>query len=228
MPLRVLTWNLFHGRAVPESAALAAAPSSPRAIAGWEWDVALLQEVPPWWPPALGRAAGASARMALTSRNALLPHPARGRRAAPGPHEVRTAAAATRSSCAARRSREHRVQRLRALARATGRARRAARGRHVGREPPRAGRTSTSARRRDLDRAAAVTTFWAGGRADGARRRPERCTAPDAFRATATSAVITSTTCSAAACAPSARRAPCPTRALSDHAPVEIVVAPGR
>ena len=27
------------------------------ALAGWEWDVALLQEVPPWWPPALARAA---------------------------------------------------------------------------------------------------------------------------------------------------------------------------
>jgi endonuclease/exonuclease/phosphatase family metal-dependent hydrolase len=44
-----------------------------RALAGWSWDVALLQEVPPWWPPRLGAAAGASARMALTSRNALLP-----------------------------------------------------------------------------------------------------------------------------------------------------------
>ena len=57
--MRVLTWNLFHGRAVPD------APRSLRAefaaaIAGWSWDVALLQEVPPWWPPELGRAAGAS------------------------------------------------------------------------------------------------------------------------------------------------------------------------
>ena len=43
------------------------------AIAGWEWDVALLQEVPPWWPPLLGRAAGASGRMVRTSRNAGLP-----------------------------------------------------------------------------------------------------------------------------------------------------------
>ena len=41
-------------------------------IAGWDWDVALLQEVPPWWPPALARAAGADERMALTSRNELL------------------------------------------------------------------------------------------------------------------------------------------------------------
>ena len=39
-------------------------------LAGWEWDVALLQEVPPWWPVPLGRTCRASARMALTSRNA--------------------------------------------------------------------------------------------------------------------------------------------------------------
>ncbi len=39
------------------------------ALAGWEWDVALLQEVPPWWPPLLGAACGASARWVLTSRN---------------------------------------------------------------------------------------------------------------------------------------------------------------
>ena len=44
-----------------------------RALAGWSWDVALLQEVPPWWPPRLGAATGASARMALTSRNSFLP-----------------------------------------------------------------------------------------------------------------------------------------------------------
>ena len=42
------------------------------AIAGWEWDVALLQEVPPWWPEPLAAAAGASARKALTSRNSFL------------------------------------------------------------------------------------------------------------------------------------------------------------
>jgi endonuclease/exonuclease/phosphatase family metal-dependent hydrolase len=43
------------------------------ALAGWEWDVALLQEVPPWWPPELARTAGAEQRAALTSRNSLLP-----------------------------------------------------------------------------------------------------------------------------------------------------------
>lgn len=40
-----------------------------RALAGWDWDVALLQEVPPWWPDPLAAACGADARMALTSRN---------------------------------------------------------------------------------------------------------------------------------------------------------------
>lgn len=38
-------------------------------LSEWEWDVALLQEVPPWWPAALGEACGASARWVLTSRN---------------------------------------------------------------------------------------------------------------------------------------------------------------
>ena len=68
----VLTWNLYHGRAVPPAGrdlqeAFAAA------LAGWPWDVALLQEVPPWWPPALAAAAGADHACALTSRNQLLP-----------------------------------------------------------------------------------------------------------------------------------------------------------
>jgi endonuclease/exonuclease/phosphatase family metal-dependent hydrolase len=43
------------------------------ALGGWEWDVALLQEVPPWWPPELAAAAGAQQRAQLTSRNWLLP-----------------------------------------------------------------------------------------------------------------------------------------------------------
>jgi endonuclease/exonuclease/phosphatase family metal-dependent hydrolase len=38
-------------------------------LAGWEWDAALLQEVPPWWPSLLADAAGAEQRTALTSRN---------------------------------------------------------------------------------------------------------------------------------------------------------------
>jgi endonuclease/exonuclease/phosphatase family metal-dependent hydrolase len=70
--LRVLVWNLFHGRAVPGAGRELLDEFAAR-IAGWEWDVALLQEVPPWWPPELARAAGAEQRTALTSRNALLP-----------------------------------------------------------------------------------------------------------------------------------------------------------
>jgi endonuclease/exonuclease/phosphatase family metal-dependent hydrolase len=67
----VLTWNLFHGRAVPEKRHSLLAEFTSR-LASWEWDVALLQEVPPWWPPRLGAACAASARTALTSRNWLL------------------------------------------------------------------------------------------------------------------------------------------------------------
>ena len=70
--MRVLTWNLFHGRAKP-SAGRPLPSEFAGALAGWEWDVALLQEVPPWWPPMLAVAAGASERAVLTSRNQLLP-----------------------------------------------------------------------------------------------------------------------------------------------------------
>jgi len=64
----VLSWNLFHGRADP-AAGRPLLVEFCRTIAAWDWDVALLQEVPPWWPRPLGTASGASARMALTSRN---------------------------------------------------------------------------------------------------------------------------------------------------------------
>jgi len=70
--VRVLTWNLFHGRAVP-AAGRPLASEFACALAGWGWDVALLQEVPPWWPGPLARAAGAEARFVLTSRNWLAP-----------------------------------------------------------------------------------------------------------------------------------------------------------
>ena len=55
--MRVLTWNLFHGRSVPDT------PRSlleefAAALGGWEWDVALLQEVPPWWTGALAARCG--------------------------------------------------------------------------------------------------------------------------------------------------------------------------
>jgi len=69
--MRVLTWNLYHGRAVPPAGHDLAAEFA-ATLAGWDWDVALLQEVPPWWGPALARACDAELRTALTSRNAGL------------------------------------------------------------------------------------------------------------------------------------------------------------
>jgi endonuclease/exonuclease/phosphatase family metal-dependent hydrolase len=66
--VRVLTWNLFHGRSQPPARRELAARFA-EALAGWEWDAALLQEVPPWWPALLARAGGAEYRAALTSRN---------------------------------------------------------------------------------------------------------------------------------------------------------------
>jgi endonuclease/exonuclease/phosphatase family metal-dependent hydrolase len=70
--LRVLTWNLCHGRAMPPAGRYLLAEFS-AALSGWDWHVALLQEVPPWWPPALARACEADQRLVLTSRNGLLP-----------------------------------------------------------------------------------------------------------------------------------------------------------
>ncbi len=61
----------MHGRAVPP-ARRDLTHQFCEALAGWRWDVALLQEVPPWWPPVLGSRLGASARSVLTSRNSLL------------------------------------------------------------------------------------------------------------------------------------------------------------
>ncbi len=72
MSLRVLTWNLLHGRAVP-SAGHELLDEFAGALERWSWDVALLQEVPPWWPALLGQRLRADAMMVLTSRNSLLP-----------------------------------------------------------------------------------------------------------------------------------------------------------
>ncbi len=71
MRLRVLTWNLMHGRAQP-SAGRDLRRAFTAALAGWEWDVALLQEVPPWWPAPLAQDLEAEYRLVLTSRNGLL------------------------------------------------------------------------------------------------------------------------------------------------------------
>jgi len=91
--LRLLTWNLFHGRDWPPNRALLTWRSKllrrserdathvqvnrplraelAARLAGWEWDVALLQEAPPRWLDDLGRASGAAAVRDLTSRNSL-------------------------------------------------------------------------------------------------------------------------------------------------------------
>jgi len=71
MVWRLLTWNLFHGRAVPP-AGRELLREFTAALDSWEWDAALLQEVPPWWPEALARELDADYRMVLTSRNSVL------------------------------------------------------------------------------------------------------------------------------------------------------------
>lgn len=70
--MRVLTWNLYHGRSVPGSGRSLHDEFATR-LARWEWDVALLQEVPPWWADSLARRTWSHARRALTSRNWCLP-----------------------------------------------------------------------------------------------------------------------------------------------------------
>src|SRR3954471_24145385 len=66
--MQALTWNLYHGRS-PRPAGRSLLNEFAAALAGWSWDVALLQEVPPWWPASLAVAAEANARWVLTSRN---------------------------------------------------------------------------------------------------------------------------------------------------------------
>src|SRR5947207_11153164 len=66
--VRVVSWNLYGGRAKPPAGRSLLAEFA-ATLAGWQWDVALLQEVPPWWPPKLAEAAGADQRRVLTARN---------------------------------------------------------------------------------------------------------------------------------------------------------------
>lgn len=70
--MKVLSWNVYHGRS-PALAGRDLLPEFSAALAGWEWDVALLQECPPWWPAALAAAAGAQQRTRLTARNSFGP-----------------------------------------------------------------------------------------------------------------------------------------------------------
>jgi endonuclease/exonuclease/phosphatase family metal-dependent hydrolase len=91
--LKVLSWNLCHGRDRPPNDALRTLRSLllrrdehddthihlnrplrdefAALIASSDWDVCLLQEAPPAWEPALARAAQASSYLVLTSRNWL-------------------------------------------------------------------------------------------------------------------------------------------------------------
>jgi endonuclease/exonuclease/phosphatase family metal-dependent hydrolase len=91
--VRALSWNLFHGRDHPPDPGLFTTRSRllrrtevgdrhvqvnrplgrefADFVARLEWDVALLQEVPPTWLRRLCRAAGASGASARTSRNQL-------------------------------------------------------------------------------------------------------------------------------------------------------------
>lgn len=95
MPLRVLTWNIFHGRDHPPDPALLTwrsrllrvserngehiqvnrdlAREFAGLLAGAAWDVAILQECPPRWHARLAAACGAEAHGVLTSRNSLAP-----------------------------------------------------------------------------------------------------------------------------------------------------------
>jgi endonuclease/exonuclease/phosphatase family metal-dependent hydrolase len=93
MPIRALTWNLFHGRDFPPDPALLTTRSRLLRITERNathlqvnrdlfaefaavldrtpWDVALLQECPPRWSQRLAMASGAEPHRTLTSRNSL-------------------------------------------------------------------------------------------------------------------------------------------------------------
>lgn len=66
MTLRVISWNLFHGRSQPATRRDLFGDFA-AALASIEWDVCTLQEVPTWWPAELGRRLGASVRTTRTS-----------------------------------------------------------------------------------------------------------------------------------------------------------------
>lgn len=62
----------MHGRSVP-AAGRDLLDSFAAALEHWDWDVALLQEVPPWWPRLVSARLRAEHRFVLTARNELLP-----------------------------------------------------------------------------------------------------------------------------------------------------------
>src|SRR4051794_8223477 len=93
--MRVLSWNLYHGRDFPPDRALFTLRSRllrvterdethvqvnrplrdefAGRIAEYDWDVALLQETPPLWFHALAQRSRANGRRVLTSRNVVPP-----------------------------------------------------------------------------------------------------------------------------------------------------------
>jgi endonuclease/exonuclease/phosphatase family metal-dependent hydrolase len=68
--LRLLSWNLMHGRSLP-GAGRDLLDEFTAALDSWQWDVALLQEVPPWWPALFAQRMPAIAVAVPTSRNAF-------------------------------------------------------------------------------------------------------------------------------------------------------------
>lgn len=93
MELTAIAWNLFHGRDFPPDPRLRTwrsrllrieernethvqvnrdlAAEFAEMLAGWRWDVALLQECPPRFAVPLARACAAEGHRVLTSRNSL-------------------------------------------------------------------------------------------------------------------------------------------------------------
>jgi len=110
--VRVVTWNLYHGRSVPPSGR-SLLNEFAAALDGWAWDVALLQELPPWWPPLLARATRAQERTQLTSRNWLLP--VRRAISARNPDILKSNGGGANAILVRGEIREHRALRLRRL-----------------------------------------------------------------------------------------------------------------
>jgi endonuclease/exonuclease/phosphatase family metal-dependent hydrolase len=71
--VRAVSWNLFHGRDLDESAPRPLLEQFVHVLGSVEWDVALLQEAPPRWRGALARGLGAESAITLTSRNCGAP-----------------------------------------------------------------------------------------------------------------------------------------------------------
>jgi endonuclease/exonuclease/phosphatase family metal-dependent hydrolase len=224
MALRILTWNLFHGRSKPETRH-SLLPEFAAAIAGWEWDIALLQEVLPWWPVELARAADASMRMALTSRNVL---PALQRRLGESRPDLLKSWAGGSNAILVRGQaiREHRIRGLRLLPE-----RRVAHGVlledgtwvtnlhaqvHAG-----------SRAQADLDLAADTTTLWAAGAPTALGGDLNLRGAPTAFGYAHLAGHDVDHVLGRGLTVVERGRT-LPHGALSDHAPLTVVVAAGR